>query len=195
MGSLHRFWVFSFSRFFSLFFSPCFLASVRFLSSFSAAFPLRFPPLFWLLLSPFYRARPWEGFLSIFPGIVILCRVNRLGVWMERKHQQSCHCWTVGGAYPCVRGELWGWGGPKQTLRVPWVANATLNLACVRRFFSLQAAMTNGVVLDWKWPFLNLVLQVPTFFKGGPGQNFGSFYKKVPGPWSLVILSLINSEI
>jgi len=39
MGSLHRFWVFSFSRFFSLFFSHCFLASVCFLFSFSAVFP------------------------------------------------------------------------------------------------------------------------------------------------------------
>jgi len=35
--------------------------------------------------------------ILIFSRIVILCRVNRLRVWMERKHQQSCHCWTVGG--------------------------------------------------------------------------------------------------
>ena len=26
--------------------------------------------------------------------------MNWLRVWVEWKHQQSCHCWTVGGAYP-----------------------------------------------------------------------------------------------
>ena len=60
-----------------------------------------------IVCSPIRLFFPWQRIspagtwildsILIFSRIVILCRVNRLHVWMERKHQQSCHCWTVGG--------------------------------------------------------------------------------------------------
>jgi hypothetical protein len=39
-----------------------------------------------------------------------LYRENWLCVWVEWKHQKSCHCWIVGGVYPHVKGEFEGEG-------------------------------------------------------------------------------------
>jgi hypothetical protein len=55
---------------------------------------------------PFIEPNLERDSYSYLSRIVILYRENWLRVWVEWKQQKSCHCWTVGGVYPHVKGDL-----------------------------------------------------------------------------------------
>ena len=101
----------------------------------------------------------------------------RLRVLVGWGHQQSCHCQTVRSGFlhasmvcSCSEGhghKLSSWWWRSCALYCVWWCSALLlghrDLPLFPEGRRRRMEMTNGVVSDWKWRSLHLVLGVSTF--------------------------------